>query len=71
MNIRKRVHPMSPLDIEANRSGVGATALWDGPFDSTAFPKEKGNSAGIKGMELRMDMPVYNAGPITQRVKRK
>lgn len=71
MNIKAKVHPMTSFDKEAKLSGMGASAIWDGPFDSTALPKCKGSSSGKDGIKLRFDMPVYAAGPITQRAKGK
>jgi len=51
-------------------SGVGANALWDGPLDTTAYPKGQGYSGGSKGIELRFDTPSYSGPePITQRAK--
>ena len=63
------MHPMTPLDNEAKMSGLGANALWNGPFDSTAYPKGKGSSSGKNGIKLRFDTPSYKSGPITQRAK--
>ena len=40
---------------------VGENAVWDGPLDLTGFPKGKGSSSGITGMEVSKDMPVYKA----------
>ena len=60
---------MTPFDAEAKMSGVGANALWSGPFDSTAYPKGKGDSAGITGIKLRFDMPTCSSMPITSRAK--
>ena len=72
MNIKAKVHPLSSFDKEASMSGVGANALWDGPLDTTAYPKGKGYSGGSKGIELRFDNPNYQGpSPITQRVKSK
>lgn len=48
---------------------VGENAVWDGPLDLTGFPKGKGSSSGITGMEVSKDMPVYKAGPITMKAK--
>tara|TARA_B110000908_G_C10162784_1_gene406889 strand:- start:580 stop:789 length:210 start_codon:yes stop_codon:yes gene_type:complete len=31
---------------------VGESAIWDGPLNTDAFPKGKGNSRGITGMKL-------------------
>ena len=41
MNIKAKIHPTTPFDKEAKMSGVGANALWDGPFDTTGYPKVK------------------------------
>jgi hypothetical protein len=70
MDIKAKVHPMHVFDKEAKMSGVGANALWDGPFDTTGYPKGKGSSSGISGIKLRFDEPTCNGcAPITQRVK--
>jgi hypothetical protein len=69
MNINAKKHPLSSFDKEAALNGVGANAIWDGPLDTTAYPKGKGYSAGKDGIKLRFDDPTYQAGPITQRVK--
>ena len=70
MNIKAKIHPMFPIDKEANMAGVGANAIWNGPFDSTGYPKGKGNSAGKDGIKLRFDETKEPTGlPITQRVK--
>jgi len=70
MNIKAKVHPLSSFDKEAKMSGVGANALWDGPLDTTAYPKGQGYSGGSKGIELRFDTPSYSGPePITQRAK--
>lgn len=71
MDINAKVHPMTSFDKEAKMSGLGANVLWDGPFDSTAYPKGKGSSSGKDGIKLRFDQPMYQAGPITQRAKCK
>ena len=71
MNIKAKIHPTTPFDKEAKMSGVGANALWDGPFDTTGYPKGKGSSSGKNGIKLRFDEQTYNAQPITQRAKMK
>lgn len=71
MNINAKKHPSHPLDREAAMSGVGATAIWDGPFDSTGLPKGKGSSSGKDGIKLRFDEPSCAGGSIIQRVKAK
>jgi hypothetical protein len=67
----KMKHPMNVYDKEAALSGVGANALWNGPFNTTGFPKGQGNSNGKDGVILNNDKPVYNGSPITQRAKSK
>jgi hypothetical protein len=71
MNINTKIHPVTSFDKEAKMTGVGANALWNGPFDSTGYPKSKGSSSGKNGIKLRFDQPSYQAGPITQRAKIK
>jgi len=72
MDLKSKVHPMHPLDREAKMSGVGANAIWAGPFDSTGYPKGQGNSSGKNGIKLRFDNCIEPNGlPITQRVKSK
>jgi hypothetical protein len=67
----KMKHPMNVYDKEAALSGVGANALWNGPFNTAGFPKGKGNSNGKDGIILNNDKPTYNGSPITQRAKSK
>ena len=69
MNIQAKKHPLSSFDKEAALSGVGANALWDGPLDTTAYPKGKGSSSGKNGIKLRFDQPICSPEPITQRAK--
>jgi hypothetical protein len=69
MNVKAKIHPMTPFDTEAKMSGVGANALWDGPFDTTGYPKGKGSSSGKDGIKLRFDQPSCSPEPITQRAK--
>ena len=71
MNIKETKHPKTQFDSEAKMSGVGANALWDGPFDTTGYPKHKGSNRGPNGIKLRFDEPIYQNGPITQRAKSK
>jgi len=71
MNLDVRKHPMTRDDKEAALAGVGANALWNGPFDTTALPKGKGDSAGKDGMIFNNIKPHYNGAPITQRAKPK
>lgn len=69
MNINAKVHPMTSFDVEAKRSGLGANALWNGPLDTTAFPKGKGSSSGKDGIILNNDKPMACGCPITQKAK--
>ena len=69
MNINAKKHPMSSYDKEAALNGVGANAIWNGPLDTTAYPKGKGYSAGKNGLKLRFDDPSCEGGSIIQRVK--
>ena len=69
MNLDLKKHPRSIQDKEAKTSGVGANALWAGPYDSTGLPKGKGSSSGISGIILNNAKPTYSAGPITQKAK--
>ncbi|MFY8170618.1 MAG: hypothetical protein ACOVK2_05835 [Candidatus Fonsibacter sp.] len=62
-------HPMDSHDKLAADSGVGANALWSGPFNTDSLPKGKGSSSGKNGIILNNDKPNYLAGPITQRAK--
>tara|TARA_R110000803_G_scaffold168932_4_gene231967 strand:+ start:198 stop:416 length:219 start_codon:yes stop_codon:yes gene_type:complete len=72
MNIKAKTHPVTSFDSEAKMSGVGATALWDGPLDTTAYPKGKGSSSGANGIKLRFDQPISGCvcTPITAKAKR-
>jgi hypothetical protein len=69
MNINAKKHPIVAFDKEAAMSGVGANALWNGPLDTTAYPKAPGYSAGKDGIKLRFDEPTCSPEPITQRAK--
>ena len=69
MNINAKVHPMTAFDVEAKRSGLGANVLWNGPFDTTGFPKGKGSSSGKDGIILNNDKPMTCGCPITQKAK--
>lgn len=71
MNLNIKKHPMTPLDKEAKLSGVGANAIWNGPFDTTALPKGKGSSSGKNGMVFNNIKPVYDPRAITQQTKGK
>jgi hypothetical protein len=69
MNLDIKKHPRSIHDKEAKTSGVGANALWAGPYDSTGLPKGKGSSSGKNGIILNNAKPYCKPGPITQRAK--
>lgn len=69
MNLETKKHPKNALDREGKLSGLGADAIWAGPWDSTGYPKGKGDSAGKDGIILNNIKPVYNSAPITQRAK--
>jgi len=71
MNINAKIHPVTAFDKEAKMSGVGANAIWDGPLDTTGYPKGKGSSSGKNGIKLRFDQPSCSPGPITQRAKNR
>ena len=69
MNLNIRKHPITRDDREAALSGVGANALWNGPFDTTALPKGRGDSAGKNGIIFNNVKPVYDPRAITQQAK--
>lgn len=69
MNLNIRKHPMTRDDREAALAGVGANALWNGPFDTTALPKGRGNSAGKDGIIFNNVKPIYDPRAITQKAK--
>tara|TARA_R110000868_G_scaffold234980_3_gene488687 strand:+ start:564 stop:770 length:207 start_codon:yes stop_codon:yes gene_type:complete len=65
LNIKK--HPITRNDKEASLSGVGANALWNGPFDTTALPKGRGSSSGKDGIIFNNIKPEYNDTPLARR----
>jgi len=69
MNINAKKHLVTPFDKEAAMTGTGANAIWNGPLDTTAYPKSPGYSAGKDGIKLRFDNPTCEGGSIIQRVK--
>jgi hypothetical protein len=71
MNLNIKKHPITRDDREAAMSGVGANALWNGPFDTTALPKGRGWSGGKDGIIFNNVKPVYDPRAITQRAKGK
>ena len=71
MNINAKLHPITSFDKEAKMAGLGANALWNGPLDTTGYPKGKGSSSGKNGISLRFDDPIYKPGPITMKAKGK
>ncbi len=51
-----------------NPGQVGADAIWGGPHKASNL--KKGNPRyGMDPMQVSKDMPMYKAGPITQRAK--
>jgi len=51
-----------------NPTQVGADAVWGGPHQPSNL--KKGNPRyGMDPMQVSKDMPMYKAGPITQRAK--
>ena len=62
---------MDSHDKLAANSGVGANALWNGPFNTDSLPKGKGSSSGKNGIIFNNDKPNYLAGPITSIAKRR
>ena len=71
MKININKHPNDIHDKTAAQSGVGANALWNGPFNTDSLPKGQGSSSGITGIILNNDKPQYDGRPITQRAKPK
>ena len=71
MNLNIKKHPMDTHDKTAADSGVGANALWNGPFNTGSLLKGKGSSSGISGIIFNNDKPQYDGRPITQRAKGK
>ena len=71
MNLNIKKHPMDVHDKTAAKSGVGANALWNGPFNTDSLPKGKGSSSGINGIIFNNDKPCCTPGPITQKAKGK
>lgn len=67
VNIKKHTNDIH--DKTAAQSGVGANALWNGPFNTDSLPKGQGSSSGISGIVLNNDKPTYDGRPITQRAK--
>jgi hypothetical protein len=59
MNLNAKKHPMTVLDKEAKLSGVGANAVWAGPFDTTSFPKGKGSSSGKDGGHIKLVADIF------------
>jgi len=49
----------------------GLNHLWDGPFDTTGYPKGQGSSSGKNGIKLKFDCGCGGSPlePITQRAK--
>jgi len=48
----------------------GSNAIWDGPLNMDSMPRGKGSSSGANGIQLlAKNMPMYKAGPITEKAK--
>lgn len=62
-------HPSTVYDAEAKKSGVGANALWNGPFNTSGLPKGQGSSSGKNGIILNNDKPMACGCPITKKAK--
>ena len=60
---------MDSHDKLASDSGVGANALWNGPFNTDSLPKGKGSSSGKDGIILNNDKPTACGCAIAQRAK--
>lgn len=60
---------MDSHDKLAKSSGVGANALWNGPFNTNSLPKGNGSSSGKNGIILNNDKPTACGRAITQRAK--
>jgi hypothetical protein len=61
-----------PHLVKMEKPGVsGLNHLWDGPLDTSAYPKGKGSSSGKNGMKLKLDCGrgSFIPEPITQRAK--
>lgn len=69
MDINTKKHPKNALDREGKLSGLGADAVWAGPWDSTGYPKGKGSSSGKNGIILNNIKPEYSGLPITEKAK--
>lgn len=65
---------IDPHLVKMEKPGVsGLNHLWDGPLDTSAFPKGQGYSGGKNGMKLKLDCGCGGSPlePITQRAKRR
>ena len=69
--IMNEQHSITAHDVEAKKSGVGANALWNGPFNTAGLPKGQGSSSVKNGIILSNDKPHACGCPITQRAKGK
>jgi hypothetical protein len=72
MNLKHTAEDPHLLKVERPRVS-GLNHLWDGPLDTSGFPKGLGSSSGKNGIKLKNDCPcdTYTSEPITQKVKRK
>lgn len=67
-------NPNDPHLMKVERPKVsGLNHLWDGPLDTTGYPKGIGSSSGKNGIKLKMDCACdsYSPEPITQRAKKR
>ena len=63
-------NPNDPHLMKVERPKVsGLNHLWDGPLDTSYYPKGKGSSSGKNGIQLKFDNARCNTAPITQRAK--
>jgi|TARA_B110000483_G_C18196636_1_gene543270 hypothetical protein len=54
----------------AYSTAQGSNAIWDGPLNMDNQPRGYGSSSGCKGIQLlAKNMPMYKAGPITEKAK--
>lgn len=64
---------MDPHLLKVERPKVsGLNHLWDGPLDTSDYPKGAGSSSGKNGIKLKMadcGCDSYLPMPITQRAK--
>ena len=68
----KNIKDVHLLKVERPKVS-GLNHLWDGPLDTSDYPKGKGSSNGKNGMKLKLDCScnTYDPMPITQKAKFK